>query len=157
MGLAADILAQWQAAQHSKIRRWVFNQILRKKIPYTGSVQPQVVEFSVGRAVVLMSDRQEVRNHLNSVHAAALMNFAELASGLAFNSRLPRNFRAIVTKFTIDYRHKARGTLRALAVVPEFNAVPGQKYLAVAEIFDTENRCVARGEAEWLVKEVVQK
>jgi acyl-coenzyme A thioesterase PaaI-like protein len=73
----------------------------------------QVLELKEGRAVLQLKECRKLRNHLNSMHAVALMNLAELTSGLAVTSRVPPTHRGIVKAFKIDFEKKARGKLTA--------------------------------------------
>jgi acyl-coenzyme A thioesterase PaaI-like protein len=101
--------------------RVLFSRIVGRVAPYTGSIGATVAELRPGFAQVVMPDRRGVRNHLHSVHAAALANLAECAANLALAYSLPDDARFIVTGLEIEYTKKARGPITALAEC----AVPG--------------------------------
>lgn len=119
--------------------------------PYTGTVSPEVVELERGRAVVRLRDTKAVRNHLNSVHAMALCNIAEVASGLAFISAWPENARGILVGFSIDYLAKARGDLLASASYPAIASNERSVHDISVEVHDRAGTLVARAEARWLL------
>lgn len=129
----------------------VFSRLIGYFIPYTGTISPYVEKAEAGYACVKMRDRRGVRNHLNSIHAIALMNLAEVASGVALNYDLPAQTKAILKEIKMEYLKKARGTLRAegRCEVPVTNA--RREYIATAEIFDASNTIVAKATATWLV------
>lgn len=129
----------------------LFNQGLRRMVPYTGSVYPEVLELSPGFARIRVKDRRAIRNHLKSIHAAALMNMAEAASGLAFISSVPKDARAILVGFSIEYLKKARGTLTAECKTEPLSSNEKAEREIESIVKDESGAVVARAKAKWLV------
>ncbi len=147
----ARIQALWRRLSPLPGGRWLFNRLFRRAVPYTGSVHPVVTDLEPGYARVSMRDRRAVRNHLNSVHAIALANLGEVASGLAMVGALPATVRGIVVGIEVAYHKKARGTLVAecRCDVPEVTA-PAE-HRVVAHVRDEAGDEVATVTARWLL------
>ncbi len=146
------ILALWQRCSAIPGGRWLFGRIISRMVPYTGALGAKVVELSPGHAVCVLRDRRGVRNHLDSIHAVALANLAELCSGTAMLTALPVGSRGIVVRIEIDYLKKARGTLTARSDVrvPPITAVTEMYPEAV--IFDAGGAAVAKARVSWTIQ-----
>lgn len=89
----------------------VFSLMVGMAAPYTGTIGAQVEVVREGYSKVSLGDRRAVRNHLNSIHAVALVNLAELTGNVALAYSMPDDARFIVAGISIDYIKKARGTI----------------------------------------------
>ena len=129
----------------------VFSKMLGIMAPYTGTIHPEVVELRPGYARVQMRDRRGVRNHLKSVHAIALMNLAEVATGTATLLGLPDDARAILTGLSMDYIKKGRGMLTAECECEPPASNERHEMEVHGVVKDTSGEVVARATARWLV------
>lgn len=152
--LGQRLLRTWQRLTAKPGGAWLFNRLLARLVPYSGSVHPQVLALEPGRAVVRMRDRRALRNHLRSVHAIALANLGELASGLAAAAALPAGVRGIPTTITIEYQRKARGTITAVghAEIPRVDDVA--ECDVSAELSNEAGELVALVRVHWTLERV---
>ena len=149
------LLILWQRACRLPAGKALFSYALRKKVPYSGTIRARVEELTAGYAKVRMADRNRVRNHFNSIHAVALTNLGELASGLAMTAAMPPELRGIPVHFTIEFVKKARGLIVAEGRAPRFET-PGEvseqrEYEVVAILRDQAGDRVAHFTARWAV------
>ena len=141
----------WERCRRLPAGERLFSWSLGRMVPYSGSIGAVVRELAPGRARVELADRRRVRNHLDSIHAVALMNLAELSTGLALNTGLPDDARAILVRLTIEYVKKARGTLTSECALAPIASSERREVEVAAEIRDASREVVARAAALWLV------
>ena len=139
----------WKHLEKLPLGRTLFSSLVGLVVPYTGSIHAQVLELEPGHCRVQMKDRRRVRNHFNCIHAVALVNLSEMASGLAVTTALPSNARGILHAFSIEYIAKARGTVTAESQVPAITSNEKRDIEVTAAIRNEKNEVVCRAKALW--------
>jgi acyl-coenzyme A thioesterase PaaI-like protein len=128
---------------------WMFSRLFGWQVPYSGSVRPHIRMLEPGHAEVEISDRRANRQHLGSIHAIALLNVAEQASGLALLTGLPDGIRGIVTQISMQYFKKARGTIRAVSRVIAPTVTGDVELDVTVDCLDRGGNVVARATVRW--------
>ena len=146
---AAKIAQLWKTLSGYPGGAWLFNRLIGMYVPYSGSIGAKVQELRPGCCRVLMKDRRKVRNHLRCVHAVALVNLGEIASGLAMYATIPVNIRGIVVSIEIEYFKKARGDLLAESQCELPQITEAIDYPLYTSIKDSEGEEVARVKVTW--------
>lgn len=144
------LLTSWRWLRGTAVGRRLFSILVGRAARYTGSVGACVLELEPGRCRVRLRDRPAVRNHLRSIHAIALANVAEFASGLAMLTSMPEGARGIVTRIDVRYEKKARGTLVASSDSRAPQRVDwDMEHVVEAEVHDEQGERVAFAEVHW--------
>ena len=130
----------------------IFSKLLGTVVPYTSSINAIVDELDRGKAKILLKDKRSVRNHLNCIHAIALVNLGEVATGLPLLYGLRPGLRAILKSIEAEYIKKARGNLFAVShfEIPD-TIVDKTDITITASIFNEHSDIVTKVTAHWLV------
>lgn len=146
-----NLLSQWNRWSKIPGGKYLFSLVVGRKIPYSGSIDARIDTLEAGHARVKMRDRRKVRNHLDCIHAVALMNLGELTSGLAMVAGLPKDLRAILTSYQIEYFKKSRGTITAECHCEVPTEKVKKEYLLSVDLKNSEGILVCRAKATWIV------
>lgn len=145
------ILKWWNRFSSFPFGRYFFSWAFWAFIPYTGSIRPEILELRRGVARVRMRDRRFHRNHLRSLHAIAIANLAECASGLSLVPGLPEAAQAILIHFEIDYLKKARGTIEAEASCTPPTGAETTNLEIESIVKNKSGEVVAKARAQWRI------
>lgn len=96
-----------------RLLTWAFG----KNVPFMRTARLQFLELGEERALLQLRNRRRVRNHIGSVHAAAVALLAETASGTLLTMNLPDDRVPLLKSMQIEYLKRAQGDLLAEAVL----------------------------------------
>lgn len=142
---------QWDLVRDHPEMRAAFNQSVSQLAPYSGTIFPEVEVLEKGRCRVSIRDRAEVRNHLNSIHAIALANLAELSTGLTVLYSSPDDCRSIIVGLEIQYLKKARGRITAECLWDPPSEVVKKEHQLEVTLRDESDAEVAKAKVRWLL------
>jgi len=141
----------WDKLQNLPGGKLVFSKLIGRAAPYTGSIGAHVQELRPGFCRAVLHDKPSLRNHLDCVHAVALVNLAEVTGNLALSYSLPDDARFIVAGLSIEYIKKSRGTITGTCTTPTIATSVRQEYPVEVVLFDSSDDIVAKAKLQTLV------
>ena len=148
----------------------MITELIQQAVPFLGTVGITVLEAGAGQGRATIGNAPGVRNHLGTLHAAAVFGVAETASGAAVVSVLAdrllpdgdsRAVRAVVSDADINYWRPVRGTVVASARLSE---VPPESLTAdelirrrnvsvTVDLADGDDQAVGVAGFHWIITE----
>lgn len=125
--------------------KWLFSRAVCFRAPYFGSIRPTFDDLRPGYCEARMKNRRRVRNHINTVHAIAMVNLCEFAAGTLTEVTVPTSMRWIPKGMTVEYLRKAKTNLRAVCQIPPDVVWEDAFELpVVVNVLDESNQAVVR-------------
>jgi acyl-coenzyme A thioesterase PaaI-like protein len=135
----SPVIKLWQSYGGSSVGRWLVSRMICFKAPYFSTIRPTFTEIGPGHVALKFPKRRAIHNHINSVHAIAMCNAAELAGGVCLDVSLDANFRWIPVGMTVQYLKIAKTDLRAVCQVERYDWNVPQDIVMPVSVYDTSN------------------
>jgi len=133
----SPVLKLWKALSNKPGGRWLATQAICIKAPYFRSIKPLLTKVEPGCVELELKKRWSVTNHINTVHAIAMCNAAELAGGLCLDVSLDADHRWIPAGMTVKYQKMAKTDLRAVCKVDKYDWSGKQDVIMPVCVYDT--------------------
>lgn len=136
----SPLLKLWKKFNGSSLGRWFVSKVICIKAPYFASIKPLFIEIKPGYVEVALKKRRAVLNHIDTVHAIAMCNMAELAGGTCLDVSLDANFRWIPVGMEVKYLKMAKTNLRAICQVDDYHWQQAQDVIMPVSVFDSNGQ-----------------
>lgn len=97
------------------LRPWARSQLVGRVVPFVGTAGLRFEELSPERAIVSIPNQRSVRNHIGSVHAAAMTLLAETATGFVVGMNVPDDRVPVIKSLQVEFVKRSKGAMRAVA------------------------------------------
>lgn len=146
----SQLARTWDKLSRLPAGRYLFSRVLGRMIPYGATIGAHVEDLGPGYARISIKITRKLMNHIQSAHAMALGNLAELTGGLALTFAMPGNMRLVAAKFTLEYKKRGYGRLTAESNAPLLDwTLPKQVVEVEVFIRDAAGDVVVRGVGEY--------
>ena len=98
---------------------WARKKLLSKffglAIPFAGTSRIEILNLNYKTSTLAMTNKRRTRNHIGSIHAAAMALLAESATGFIVGMNVADNKLVLLKKMNIDYTRRCEGNITAVA------------------------------------------
>lgn len=139
----SQVLSLWSKLETKPLGKWIFSRIICWKAPYFGTIKPRFEELRPGYSRVSMPKRRAVHNHIQTVHAIALCNLAEIGAGTMMEASLSKNMRWLPMGMSVQYLKKAETDVEVTCIANDTADGPARDSVVECTIRDTSGSVVA--------------
>lgn len=140
------VLSLWTSLAGKPLGKVLFSKIICWKAPYFGTIAPRFEELRPGYARVSMRKRRAIQNHIQTVHAIAMCNLAELGAGTMMEASLPTSMRWLPKGMSIQYLKKAETDVTAECTASDTAQGPARDVIVSVDLRDKGGNTVAHAE-----------
>jgi acyl-coenzyme A thioesterase PaaI-like protein len=150
--LGGDLMSQvqnfWNTFSVRPFGKTIFSKIICWKAPYFGSIKPAFEEMRPGYSRVSMKKRRAVHNHIQTIHAIAMCNLAELGAGTMMEASLSSNMRWLPRGMSVQYLKKAETDIVAECVADAESIAdgPARDVIVKCDIKDSAGNVVCHAD-----------
>jgi acyl-coenzyme A thioesterase PaaI-like protein len=99
------------------LRRFLITWAFGGTVHFVRTAGLKFQELTEERAVLMLSNKRRVQNHIGTVHAAAVALIGETATGAVFGMSVPDEKFPILKSMRLNYTKRSQGALRAEATL----------------------------------------
>ena len=140
------LLSLWQKLSTKPFGKWLFTRAVCYKAPYFATIKPRFEVLAPGYAKVSMKQRRSVQNHIQSIHAIALCNLAELGAGTMMEASLSNNMRWLPRGMTVQYLKVAKTDVIAECIAADIADGLARDVIVKCDIRDTADNIVCHAD-----------
>ncbi len=140
------VLALWLKLSAKPLGKNIFSFVVCRKAPYFASIKPRFDELRAGYSRVTMKKRRAVENHIQSVHAIAMCNLAELGAGTMMEASLSNNMRWLPRGMTVQYLKVAKTDVVVECVAEDIADGPARDVIVKCDIKDAGGNIVCHAD-----------
>jgi acyl-coenzyme A thioesterase PaaI-like protein len=144
--LMSQVLDLWSKLSAKPFGKTIFSKIICWKAPYFGTIKPMFEEMRPGYSRVSMKKRRAVHNHIQTVHAIAMCNLAELGAGTMMEASLSGNMRWLPRGMNVQYLKKAETDIVAECVAEDIADGPARDVIVKCDIKDSAGNIVCHAD-----------
>ena len=100
------------------LRTWIITYAFGGTVRFVRTAGVRFLELQEERAVLVLSNRRKVQNHIHTIHAAAVALLGETATGAVFGMTVPDDKIPLLKSMRLNYLKRSQGDLRAEATLP---------------------------------------
>lgn len=100
-----------------RVQPALLSLLFASQVRFAGTARVRIHSLTQQQACLTLRDRNRVRNHVGSIHAAAMALLAESATGFLVGMNVPDTHLLLIKTLRVDYKKRAIGSLRAVATL----------------------------------------